>query len=497
MRAASLAFVAIAGALSAPVATAATLTLPLPATTKPLEVDVGGSLEFLDAERVQSSSPYENPQGKLRLRLSSDLSSRLRFVSSLTGTAGGTPRDPSGAGVYDFQHARQDVSPSLEIGEAYFEDDAASWLDLRVGLQKFAWGKLDTVQPNDLLNPLKYYDPLLEEENDRKVGVPAIAPTLLLPSIGALSDLGLTLVWAPIFVPYLFPDQDERWYPPLARAPPQSQVMGVTVDNETRFRNAPLPSHTLEHGTYAARLAGRVGAADFALYYFEGYDPAPALNATSRGFVRSDPESPQGLDARSQVDVFPEFDRIHAAGADAAFHVFGATLRVEGAYLFDRPYPHNLRDIIAGEQIGAVDPVRLQSGEEQEVPVTLAPVNVRLDSVEWGAGGDTFIGDTFVLLQANQTTLLHNHENLLISDFETRFSMTLRRGFFDERLKAELLGLYAMQGVAGVAHPRLTYAWSDHVEIRIGYVAIEGHENSIVGEFKRNDEGYVRARFLF
>lgn len=496
MRAASLAFVAIAGGLSALPAAAATYDLPLPGAVKRLEIDVGGSLEFLDAERVQSSSPYENPQGKLRLRLSTDLSPSLRFVTSLTGTAGGTPHDATGAGVYDFQHVLQDVSPSLEIGEAYL-DFYASSVDLRVGLQKFAWGKLDSYQPNDLLNPLKYYDPLLEEENDRKVGLPALAPTLLLPSLGAATELSLTLAWAPIFVPYLFPDQDERWYPPLARVPPQSEVMGVTVDNESTFRNAPLPARTLAHGTYAARLAGRVGDADFALYYFEGYDPAPALTATARGFVRADPDAPQGVQARSEVDVFPEFDHIHAAGADAAYRIFGATLRIEGAYLFDRPYPRSLRDIVAGEQIGAVDPVRLQSGEAQEVPVTLIPVNVRLDSVEWGAGGDTFVGDTFVLVQANQTTLLHNHADLLISDFETRFSMTLRRSFFDDRLKAELLGLYAMQSVAGVAHPRITYSLNDHFDIRVGYLAIEGHENSIVGEYKRNDEGYVRARFLF
>ena len=65
----------------------------------------------------------------------------------------------------------------------------------------------------------------------------------------------------------------------------------------------------------------------------------------------------------------------------------------------------------------------------------------------------------------------------------------------EDRLKAELIGLYGMQGVYGMAHPRLTYSVNDYVDVRIGYIAIEGHSTSLFGQYKRNDEGYVRARW--
>src|SRR5215831_4863985 len=128
---ASLSRVAVAlCVLAAPGALAMPLSVPfLPAGSR---ADLNGKLEFLDVERTNSSSPYQNPQGKLRLHLAVDLSSRVRFVSDVTGTAGGTPRDPSGAGVYDFGHAKQDISPSLEFGEAYLQIDTAM-LDLRAG----------------------------------------------------------------------------------------------------------------------------------------------------------------------------------------------------------------------------------------------------------------------------------------------------------------------------------------------------------------------------
>jgi hypothetical protein len=490
---------AIACVLAATAVGAETYPIRVPGFATPVQTDLGGDLEFLDVEPIGSSSPYQNPQAKLRLHLTSDFSPDLRFVTDVTGTAGGTPHDPHGAGVYDFGHVLQDISPSLEFGEAYLDANFSA-VDLRVGLQKFAWGKLDTLQPNDLLNPQKFYDPILEEETDRKIGVPAIAPTLYLPSSGSPflpQEPRLTFVWEPIYVPYYFPDEDERWYPPLARAPRESQVMGFTVQNQTSFRNAPVPARTFDNGTYAVRAAGRYDRADFALYYFNGFDPGPALDASAQGFAQLDPQSPQGVDVRSEVSVFPIFERIQAAGGDLAWRLYDTTLRLEGAYVFDRLYTRNINDIVATEQIGAVDQAALLTGREIEVPVILSPANVRRNGVEWGGGGDTYIGDTFVLLQANQTIVLHNDVALLISDYETRFSMTIRRGFLDDRLTAELKALYGMQGVYGVAHPRLTYRVNDHLDVRIGYVTIEGHEDSIVGQYKHNDEAYVRARLLF
>jgi hypothetical protein len=237
--------------------------------------------------------------------------------------------------------------------------------------------------------------------------------------------------------------------------------------------------------------------ADFALYYFDGFDPSPSLDASAQGFVRLDPLSPQRIQARSEVEVFPIFRRIHTVGGDLAYRVFGATLRVEAAYVDGRGFVRNLQDVVATEEIGPIDPGLLLSGQEQPVTVTLNTVNLRRDAIEWGAGADGFVGDTFVLVQVNQTAVLHNDVNLFISDTETRFSTTLRQNYLDDRLHAELFGLYGMQGVYGVAHPRLTYSVNDHFDVRIGYVVVAGHEDSVVGQYNRNSEGYVRVRFLF
>jgi hypothetical protein len=162
-----------------------------------------------------------------------------------------------------------------------------------------------------------------------------------------------------------------------------------------------------------------------------------------------------------------------------------------------RLFPRSIRDVIESREVGPVDPAMLRPDVELEVPVRLMPATVERDAIEWGAGGDALYGDTFVLLQVNQTVVLHNHESLLVSDRETRFGLTLRRSFLADGLEAELEGLYGMQGVYGVAHPRVTYDLMDGIDVRLGFVAIEGHEQSLLGQYRENDEGYVRIRYLF
>ena len=96
-----------------------------------------------------------------------------------------------------------------------------------------------------------------------------------------------------------------------------------------------------------------------------------------------------------------------------------------------------------------------------------------------------------------QTVVLDNDVDLLISDRETRIAATVRRRLLDDRLEAELLGLYGIQGVYGLGHVRITYDVTDALDLRIGYLLIEGHRDSFLGQYKANDQGYVRMRFSF
>jgi hypothetical protein len=117
--------------------------------------------------------------------------------------------------VSNFNHAFQNLSPSLDLSAAYAELHLHS-ADLRAGVQSFAWGKLDGIVPTDVITPRDYHDPLLHEFEAAKVAIPAVQATAYPPDLDclALTQLRVSLVYVPLAVPARLPLPDERWFPP-------------------------------------------------------------------------------------------------------------------------------------------------------------------------------------------------------------------------------------------------------------------------------------------
>jgi hypothetical protein len=71
----------------------------------------------------------------------------------------------------------QSTTPFMEFKEFYgaYSNDL---LELRAGIQRFSWGRLDEYPINDLLNPCDYTQFLLKRLEDRKIGVPSISTRL-------------------------------------------------------------------------------------------------------------------------------------------------------------------------------------------------------------------------------------------------------------------------------------------------------------------------------
>ena len=115
----------------------------------------------------------------------------------------------------NFVHEFQNRTPSLEFNEAYAELRHGD-VQLRAGIQKFAWGKLDGAPPTDVLTPRDLHDPLVRDFEESKIGIPAVALTYFPPPVEALdlSELKASLVYVPIAVPSRIALLEERWFPP-------------------------------------------------------------------------------------------------------------------------------------------------------------------------------------------------------------------------------------------------------------------------------------------
>jgi len=496
-------------------ATALGSPLEVPGTAG--RVEAGGYLDGL-AVAPTEGGPRERPQALLALSFAAALSDRLRGHLALQSAIGG-PFEGGHPGVYDLVHAFQNRPIHLEASEAYAElrlDQA----DVLAGVQKVAWGKLDGLPPTDVVNPRDYHDPLVRDLEEAKIGVPMLQTTWYPPDLPRLGVSGLraTLVYVPIAVPSRLPLIEERWFPPSAA--PVSRVVLPRTRSERLIDDAlgfavtlpgdvvvPVSFRTLNHrppkgfedGGVGLRLGGSWREMDWDLYHYTGPETGPDADLLATLRLKGSCSRPDRLALRGHAALEQAHDVVHMTGADWATTIRGAAIRAEAAVFQDRAYPGVASDLIAPEAVGRL-PLRQivrDLVKRRRAAVPLGDLFRTLDSVEWGVGADYLVHGFIPLLQMQQTVLLEPAPRLLISDPETRFIASVRRLLFQERLELEVRGLYALERGGWFVLPRASYRLGGNLRVRLGYLALGGSRNTLVGQFGNNDEVVMQARYSF
>jgi hypothetical protein len=518
--------------------------VPIPGTSQHL--DVSGYVDGL-AVVDTGGGQRQLPQAVGVLRVDGTPTSQLRTHLELRGRMGG-PFEGGHQGVFNLVHAFQNHSPALEAREAYAGLDLKS-ADVRLGIQQFAWGKLDGIPPTDVLNPRDLHDPFVADLEEAKIGIPALQASYYPPEVPrlALGDLRATLVYVPLAVPSRLALLEERWFPQGARPPsdlsvPKDDVelpfertllrqcakgtvprtlcdpavdviVGSDVHVGTTLRTANRrPPLRLDAGGIGARLAGSWRGMDWDLYHYSGPEVGPNADLEATVVIRDfqiNPESPRRIDIhklRARNTIRQAHSTIHMTGADWSSPLGGATVRAEAAFFQDRPYLRVASGVIddALKRLrlpGSVLGQALDKGCTKRRPcrfgIDLGELFPASDSVEWGAGVDYLVHGVFSLVQVNQIILLDSAPRLIIADPETRLTALVRRRFLQERLELELRSTYSLERGGWFAFPRVSYLLTDDLRVRVGYLALGGSRNSLIGQFGRNDEVVMQVRYSY
>ena len=460
------------------------------------EVEIGGYLETRQVFRVDHATTPELNLQRLQVELDSwwgELVS-VNLVASLQN--GGPATRETRAGFYNIDDVFQSVSPAVEIQEAALRLDLDSFV-FRLGQIKHSWGKLDRRQPNDVLNPERFADPIMLDEEDRKIGVPSIEGTYYLPSHDWLPAEGsVSLVIVPRYIPFRLGRRGERWFPPNATPPdtfsvPLENGGTVEIPLSLETQNARLPAFTFENASYAVRFGGYSQGVDYALYYYHGIQTAPLFRLDARGDAPVDDGPPTGTTILS-----PVFTPIDLWGGDLAFTWGRFSFRAELAYTRDRGFNRDLLSLVddPGVQEAIGEALKEIAGGAPSADVDLGETFARSDALQWGVGVDTRVQDFDVLFELSQTNVLDNHLPLLIDDNETVLLADVRRRFLRDDLTLQLTSIYGASSDYTVLMPRLTYRFYDRFEVRLGYLHIAGRARSTLGQYKDNDQGYIRLR---
>jgi hypothetical protein len=97
----------------------------------------------------------------------------------------------------------------------------------------------------------------------------------------------------------------------------------------------------------------------------------------------------------------------------------------------------------------------------------------------------------------NQIVLFERAPRLLIGQPDTRLTLLVRRHFLRERMEAEVRALYAIERGAWFVFPRVSYAFTDDLRARLGYLVIGGSSDSVIGQYRANDEVVLQLRYSF
>ena len=462
--------------------------------------------------------PEQRPGADASLHIDS-ASAHLAARLELRGRIGGSFVGGSGAGVYGFDDTFQNQSPALEFPEAWLEARSAR-VEVRAGLQRLAWGKLDGLPPTDVLNPRDYHDPLVADFEDRKIGTPALSATWYpgVVPIPGLHDVKLSLVWLPFAVPSRLALARERWFSHSIEPPTHLRLSKRVLDRfglcptfcQSPQAIAPIaietanntPPRQLDEGGVALRLAGTWRETDWDLYHYTGPETAPVVALQPELYLPAGMRPP-GASPRLSIGavsrLVQERRRIHMTGADLATTVGGFTLRAELAWFVDRPYLRVASDLLTDSALRRIDRhVPTTLARRGRAAVDLGELFPTHDTIEWGVGADYLWNGWLPLLQINQIAFLDDpHERLLVDAPETRLTGSLKKKFFDERIEFELRTAFGIARGWWFVMPRIGYRVRDDLRVRIGYLAIGGPRASYLGQFAANDEVTFQVQYSY
>ena len=424
-----------------------------------------GRLDLRGVAAQNSDTVKEEPGLTGRIKIDTPQSS-WRFHSWLEGGWDGTVARPAQDKKLfkNSDEVYQSNTPYVEVKELYLSHTAGD-IEIRAGIQRFAWGRLDEYPSNDLLNPWDYTQFLVKPLEDRKIGVPSVS------AIVNKGDWTFDTVWVPVFVPYRLSLPNERWSG-ISGASALSQIPNVEIVPA----EPDLPSRTIGNGSIALR-ARHTGEIEWALNFFHGYDPKPVFRTTALVI------DPQPGEVLIDPGYTPDFHKITSFGVDAAAVTGAWSLRAEAAYILNRYY--NIRSELWGY------PTVLAPGV-----YPLNPIECKSDELDYGIGADYRpFEDGLLTLQAQQTIIIHRPDTLYERKAETILWANLKAGWMNQKVETNLSVAYNPEHGATMVKANVWYVFTDSWKAGIIAIELNGPPQSIFGRYAQNDQ--VAAELVY
>jgi MMPL family len=400
--------------------------------------------------------PNRSDAVELRARLFAeekiDLSQRIRVTAS-GFVEGLVARRPAllPFGLSDQSTVTDAVA---RVHDAYVEVKAGR-VDLRAGLARVVWGRLDEIQPTDVVNPLDVSKFFFEGRSEARLPVALVSGRIYLSNAASIEA-----IYVPIFRRGRFDQLEESsspFMPVLAIPPGLGPCAALECPTVPPILIERDPGVRAGNGQAGARLSSTIGRLDWSVAAFRGFEPFALYEALPSGIA-------------GPLLVGTTHPRFTMVGGDFETVRGEWGLRGEVAAFVDDNFQSPALAIVPGASLDAGLGVDRTAG------------NYRL------SGTVLFHRESFDLALAPDGPRDRS---------DVSFIASADRSFARERYQVRAFGVANMSEGSGFARGIATASLRDNVVLEgsVGWFPGEGPD--LVGRFSDSDFVYVRLKYYF
>jgi hypothetical protein len=361
---------------------------------------------------------------------------------------------------------------NLDIYEAFLHWDYGP-LQLRLGKQNVRWGKTDQLSPVDNINAQDFRQFVLLDLEDRKI------PNWL----ARLRFFHQDWILEGVFIPFFEADELDYFGTDWAvyrQAKQDVQDSGLPAELKRFVQGLDVkenePSNTLKNSSFGTRLSTSLANMDVAASWLYTRERMPHFRSFPvQNLHVSGPFSVQDLqDATNPPqpvfgeDIHVEYPRTTVYGLEfeSVLQEFG--IRGEAAY-FDK-----------------------QSFLQQDLTST------RKEVLHVVAGMDYNPPGWYANIQISEQRIFDYQDQILFFDRHNLSVMAeLSRQWARGRWEVGLQGIYYFTDKSWHANPELTHSPVSALDISLGLHLLQGARDTILGQFRNNDQLYLRVKYHF
>jgi hypothetical protein len=366
----------------------------------------------------------------------------------------GLSNDNSAFYINPYIYQYSEKKTELNLREVYVDLKFGKNFATRIGKQQIIWGKADGVFITDIISPKNLSEFLLPDFEEIRIGVTSIK----MDYYSGNSTFELVLI--PQFQPTIIADENSIWSP----QPPE-----ITMTIPPGFqlqKNVDYSRNSVESSLKNSEIAGKYsylsGTIDFEIMGGYLWDDNPALHT-----IKAINPTNKVLNVTGR----PEYHRLTMGGGSFSTSIYGWVVRGEGAYY-------------QGRNFMSLDPLANEGVVEKNYLHYLIGIDYNILGVDVSA-------------QYMEERILDYEDKIYQDEVQKTATLLANQDFLNETLFLSCLIYYGFNQSDALIRPKITYKYSDGLEVIVGANFLVGDGAGMFGQYYKNDMVYSKIKYSF